>query len=68
MNSITLSEHRCANKCTEFKKTGEQCSHCLVKQQETVSENNQDSQAVLNLEQRSVCYATEFATKPMCHL
>lgn len=49
MNSITLSEHSCANKCTEFKKTGEQCSHCLVKQQETVSENNQDSQAVLNL-------------------
>lgn len=49
MNSITLSEHSCANKCTEFKKTGEQCSHCLIKQQETVSENNQDSQAVLNL-------------------
>lgn len=30
MNSITLSEHRCANKCTDFKATREQCNHCLV--------------------------------------
>ncbi|WP_151742758.1 hypothetical protein [Acinetobacter sp. TUM15113] len=30
MNSITLSEHSCADKCTEFKNKGEQCSHCLI--------------------------------------
>jgi hypothetical protein len=48
MNTITLSEHRCANKCTEFKKTGEQCSHCLVKQQETDSGKGQDTQDILN--------------------
>lgn len=48
MNSLTLTEHSCANKCTEFKKLGEQCSHCLVNQQETDSGNGQDSQVVLN--------------------
>lgn len=48
MNSITLTEHSCANKCTEFKKTGEQCSHCLVKQQETDSGKGQDTQDILN--------------------
>ena len=30
MNSITLSEHRCANKCTDFKAQGEQCNHCMI--------------------------------------
>lgn len=48
MNSLTLTEHSCANKCTEFKKLGEQCSHCLVNQQETDSGNGQDSLTFLN--------------------
>ena len=30
MNINTLSEHRCADKCTDFKATREQCNHCLV--------------------------------------
>lgn len=30
MNSVTVSEHSCADKCTEFKNKGEQCSHCLI--------------------------------------
>ena len=30
MNTITLSEHRCANKCTDFKAQGEQCNHCMI--------------------------------------
>lgn len=30
MNSITLSEHSCADKCTDFKNKGEQCGHCLI--------------------------------------
>ncbi|MDH0032537.1 MULTISPECIES: hypothetical protein [unclassified Acinetobacter] len=34
MNINTLSEHRCADKCTDFKATGEQCNHCLVSNSE----------------------------------
>ncbi|MDM1021642.1 hypothetical protein QSV37_15215 [Acinetobacter sp. VNK23] len=34
MNTNTLSEHRCADKCTDFKATGEQCNHCLVSNSE----------------------------------
>lgn len=30
MNSITLADHRCADKCTDFKKNGEQCNHCII--------------------------------------
>lgn len=45
MNSLTLTEHSCANKCTEFKKIGEQCSHCLVKQ--------------INNEESALCLASE---------
>ena len=43
MNINTLSEHRCADKCTDFKATGEQCNHCLVSCPE-ISDNSSYSE------------------------
>ena len=43
MNINTLSEHRCADKCTDFKATREQCNHCLVSCPE-ISDNSSYSE------------------------
>ncbi len=43
MNINTLSEHRCADKCTDYKATGEQCNHCLVSCPE-ISDNSSYSE------------------------
>ena len=43
MNINTLSEHRCADKCTDFKATGEQCNYCLVSCPE-ISDNSSYSE------------------------
>lgn len=49
MNINTLSEHRCADKCTDFKATGEQCSHCLISSYPEILDNSTNNMEARHL-------------------